>query len=98
MKIIKLAVILLFSTVAACNQPKKTDPEKKSEMPVAQKDSAKKDLGDLAFAVKKDLVCGMPVSAGVNDTAHYKGKIYGFCAEECKAEFVKDPEGYLSKK
>jgi len=38
----------------------------------------------------------MPVSAGVNDTAHYKGKVYGFCATECKNEFLKNPEGYLA--
>jgi YHS domain-containing protein len=98
MKMKNFAIILLFLTVAACNQPKKAESEKKPEMPVAQKDSAKKDLAGLAFAVKKDLVCGMPVSAGVHDTAQYKGKIYGFCAAECKAEFVKDPGSYLSAK
>lgn len=94
----KYAAILLIITVAACNQPKKAEPEKKPEMPAAQKDPAKKDLAGLDFAIKKDLVCGMPVSAGVHDTAQYKGKIYGFCAAECKEEFVKDPEGYLSAK
>ena len=47
---------------------------------------------------KKDLVCGMPVSAGVSDTAHYKGKVYGFCAKECKDDFLKNPGQYLSAK
>ncbi len=98
MKIKKYAVILLVSTVAACNQPKTVNPEKKPEMPVSKKDTVKKDLANLAFASKKDLVCGMPVSAGIHDTAQYKGKIYGFCAAECKAEFVKDPGSYLSAK
>jgi YHS domain-containing protein len=55
-------------------------------------------LENVAFAVKKDLVCGMPLSAGISDTAHYKGGIYGFCAVECKAEFVKNPEAYLTAK
>jgi len=49
------------------------------------------------FESKKDLVCGMPVTAGISDSAHYKGKIYGFCAVECKDEFVKDPVLYLSE-
>jgi YHS domain-containing protein len=40
----------------------------------------------------------MPLSAGVADTAHYKGKIYGFCSAECKADFLSKPEEYLSKK
>jgi YHS domain-containing protein len=47
---------------------------------------------------KKDHVCGMPVSAGISDTAHYKGKVYGFCSKECKDEFVKTPDKYLSTK
>lgn len=47
---------------------------------------------------KKDHVCGMPVSAGITDTAHYKGKAYGFCSKECKDEFVKNPAGYITGK
>jgi YHS domain-containing protein len=47
---------------------------------------------------KKDHVCGMPVSAGISDTAHYNGKVYGFCSKECKDEFVKAPMQYLSSK
>ena len=41
---------------------------------------------------KKDPTCGMPVTAGVSDTAHYKNKVVGFCSRECKAEFLKNPE------
>ncbi len=44
---------------------------------------------------KKDPSCGMPVTAGILDTAHYKGKVLGFCSKECKAEFEKAPEKYL---
>jgi YHS domain-containing protein len=52
----------------------------------------------VVFANTKDYSCGMPLSAGVADTAHYKGKIYGFCSAECKADFLSKPEEYLSKK
>lgn len=55
-------------------------------------------LAAVKLASKKDLVCGMPVTAGVKDTAHYKGNIYGFCAKECKDEFVKEPQQYLTAK
>ena len=41
---------------------------------------------------KRDPSCGMPVSAGIGDTVHYKGKVLGFCSKECKDEFLKDPE------
>ena len=45
---------------------------------------------------KKDPVCGMPVTAGITDTAHYKGKVYGFCASECKKMFTEHPEEYTA--
>jgi YHS domain-containing protein len=45
---------------------------------------------------KKDPTCGMPVTAGVSDTAHYKNKVIGFCSTECKAEFLKNPEANIA--
>jgi YHS domain-containing protein len=41
---------------------------------------------------KRDPSCGMPVAAGIGDTAHYKNKVLGFCSKDCKDEFLKDPE------
>jgi len=49
----------------------------------------------MKFENKKDFICGMPVTAGVADTANYKGKVYGFCSTSCKNEFKKNPESYL---
>ena len=45
----------------------------------------------------KDPACGMPLSAGIADTLHYGGKVYGFCSDECRDNFLKDPKKYLSK-
>ncbi len=61
--------------------------------------TAKKDpYKNFVFDAKKDLVCGMPTSAGVSDTLHYNDKVYGFCSKECKDEFVKNPTSYLKAK
>lgn len=92
----KLITLLLFSAVVACNQPanKRETPEKGT----VAKDTVTMRLKDLTFAVKKDLVCGMSVSAGISDTALYKGKLYGFCSNECKDDFLKDPPKYLATK
>lgn len=98
MKISKFPGALLLLALASCNQSSPVSTEKKMEMPVAVKDTAKDKFDGLTFASKKDLVCGMPVSAGVSDTVHYKGELYGFCAAECKAEFVKSPKTYLTAK
>ena len=45
---------------------------------------------------KKDPTCGMPVSAGISDTAHYKKYVLGFCSKECKDEFLKNPKASLA--
>jgi len=45
-----------------------------------------------------DLVCGMPLSSGVGDTAHYTGKVFGFCSKGCKDKFSKNPTKYLAAK
>jgi YHS domain-containing protein len=43
-----------------------------------------------------DPVCEMEMNAdGIADTIEWEGKIYGFCATECKTEFIKSPEAYL---
>ena len=39
---------------------------------------------------KTDTTCGMPLTAGIEDTLHYKGRVLGFCSRECKNEFVKN--------
>ena len=45
---------------------------------------------------KKDPTCGMPVSAGISDTAHYDNQIIGFCSTECKNEFLKNPKAGIA--
>ncbi len=71
-----------------------TAVKQSEEMPVKEQVAS----STIKLADTRDLVCGMPVKAGVEDTALYKGKIYGFCAKECKEEFVKDPKHYLAGK
>ncbi len=91
-----LTGVCLF--IAACNQPAETHETKAPlRMVPPTEDSAKAALKTLAFDSKTDLVCGMPVRAGVSDTLHYKGRLYGFCAPECKEEFLKDPKQFLTQ-
>ncbi len=92
----KKTLVFLLLLVTACHQPEhKHKPT--MAMPV-KTDSSKAELKKLTFDSKTDLVCGMPVRAGVEDTFHYRGKLYGFCAKECKEEFLKDPQQYVTSK
>ena len=43
-----------------------------------------------------DPVCGKKVGTDVK--WEYNGKEYFFCSEECKAEFMKNPEKYVITK
>ena len=84
-----LLIIIFF---VSCDQAKP-----KEEKPVADNTMAMKADSvthyDIALVDnKKDPSCGMPLTAGIGDTAHYKNKVYGFCSKECKAEFAKNPE------
>jgi YHS domain-containing protein len=45
---------------------------------------------------KKDPTCGMPVTAGISDTAHYDNKVLGFCSEGCKEAFLKNPKANIA--
>jgi hypothetical protein len=45
-------------------------------------------FANIQFASKFDTSCGMPLSAGLEDTLQYKDKIYGFCSKECKDAFI----------
>lgn len=92
----KIYIIIMITLILGCNQQNITQAAKKGETIIVLKDTVKPNLNSLVFAVNKDLVCGMPISAGVIDTAHYKVKIYAFCAVECKDEFVKDPVLYIT--
>ena len=93
----KIIGFIILAAAISCNQTNKAVPEKKMET-MASKDSAKNNLAGLSFASKKDLSCGMPITAGISDTATYKGNLYGFCSAECKADFLKDPEAKLAAK
>src|SRR5579872_5985866 len=93
--------VAILSGAAGCHAPSGGDAAKNT---VSAADSAqaaalakRKAFKALAFDNKKDLSCGMPLTAGVEDTVHYKGKLYGFCSSECKEEFLKNPEGHLAE-
>jgi YHS domain-containing protein len=92
-KIIVMAVGAVF--FSACAQHPKTEETKKEEQMHTGSATAVYTL-DMVDN-KKDFSCGMPLTAGIADTAHYKGKVYGFCSTECKEDFLKNAEAYLNK-
>ncbi len=59
--------------------------------------SAVSDPSGLVWAGDVDLICDMKVERSAEDTAHYQGKIYGFCSESCKESFQENPSKYTSK-
>jgi YHS domain-containing protein len=86
-------VLLIGITfIAACNSDSKKEqtpaPAATAIMPVDSTKSFDQALVDN----KKDPSCGMPVSAGISDTLHFKKKVLGFCSTECKDSFLKDAD------
>lgn len=97
MKFHLLFALLLITGLACKNannsEAVETMPKDTTAAPVPTRPFA-----GVEFASKKDVACGMLLSAGVTDTAHYNEKIYGFCSPECKADFLKTPEAFLASK
>jgi YHS domain-containing protein len=96
------AVFVAFLFASCANNETASTPSLEpvkhgSSMKVADSDSLPKYTAEMV-SNKRDFICGMPVTAGIADTAHFKGKVYGFCATECKEEFLKSPEAYTAKK
>ena len=95
MKINLLLVPFVLTSLFACKNTTHVETTHKDSTTVAV---PKQPFDGVAFASKKDVACGMLLTAGVTDTAHYKGKIYGFCSPECKTDFLKTPEAFLASK
>jgi len=90
---LRLAVLAILSSAPffiSCNSNPQNEMNSKA---MEKTDSAAVSKFTAAMVDnKKDPSCGMPVTAGIEDTVHYMGKVYGFCSEECKNEFLKNPE------
>ena len=88
-----LCLILALAFLASCHQKME---QKESKSAAAEQKTVNVEMNILAS--NKDYVCGMPLETGnIGDTASYQGKVYGFCSKECKTEFLKDPQSFLSK-
>jgi YHS domain-containing protein len=90
-----LLIVVLFAglSVFSCNNQSKQNGASDT-LSVTKTDSVKYTAAMVDN--KRDPSCGMPVSAGIGDTAHYKNLVLGFCSKECKDEFLKNPEKNLA--
>jgi YHS domain-containing protein len=95
MKINLLLALFVLTNLFACKNTNNMETPHKDSTTVAV---PKQPFDSVAFASKKDVACGMLLTAGVTDTAHYNGKIYGFCSPECKTDFLKTPDAFLASK
>jgi len=90
-------LLIVSIIIAGCKNQKA--PEQPAADTTAQ--AATMEASTPSFPVsmvnnKKDPTCGMPVTAGISDTAHYKDKVIGFCSTACKDEFKKAPEANIA--
>lgn len=87
---IKLICTSALLFMAACNSDdsKKQEENKQAIQGSAQAAKKATKFADVHFASKKDTTCGMPLSAGLEDTLMLKVKAYGFCSVECKYDFL----------
>jgi YHS domain-containing protein len=88
-----LYFFFLLTVGASCNSSQKQPPVSPAFNNAAPgADSAKVKYTLAMVDNKKDPSCGMPLTAGIGDTVHYNGKVYGFCSDECKQIFLKNAD------
>lgn len=97
-KVFGFAIMTGGLFLSACNsQQTSTNEVKKDSATSMTADTTKTTVFTTAMVDnKKDPTCGMPVTAGINDTAHYENHTIGFCSTECKNEFLKNPKAGLA--
>ena len=98
MRLNLLFVLFLLTALLACKNTNNANAVDATHIDTATVAVPKQPFDGVEFASKKDVACGMLLTAGVTDTAHYNGKIYGFCSKECKTDFLKTPEAFLASK
>lgn len=88
-KILLLTIFTNAVLMISCNNPTENDTVSST---LADTAAAPAKFTAAMVDNKRDPSCGMPVSAEISDTAHYKNKVIGFCSKECKDEFLKNPD------
>ncbi|MBL7826787.1 MAG: YHS domain-containing protein, partial [Saprospiraceae bacterium] len=59
-----------------------------------QKSTPGAGVAAASLANTVDPICDMKLKETVKDTAHYQGKVYGFCSASCVETFKEDPAKY----
>lgn len=91
--ILKRTVLLLSAAVVffSCHQQADQGAAYKSRA-YTKSDTSKAKFTRNMVDNLRDPSCGMPLTAVVEDTLHYDGKVYGFCSDECRDDFKKNPK------
>lgn len=89
-------LIVTAVVIASCNNTKAPKQEVADTTAQTNMEAAAASFPVSMVNNKKDPTCGMPVTAGVSDTAHYKDKVIGFCSSGCKDEFKLAPEANIA--
>ncbi|GAB4332202.1 MAG: hypothetical protein Kow0037_09540 [Calditrichia bacterium] len=99
MQLFKLVLILTFNAflIVSCGGDKKAETSPKAEKEMTHQHTAKPDISLDMLTTTKDVACGMELTQDmIADTAVYKGQLYGFCCEECKAAFKAKPDSLIA--
>ncbi|MGB4724778.1 MAG: hypothetical protein WBH12_05735 [Sediminibacterium sp.] len=89
-------LIVLSVVIASCNNTEAPKQEVTDTSAQANMEAPATSFPVSMVNNKKDPTCGMPVTAGISDTAHYKDKVIGFCSSGCKDEFKLAPEANIA--
>ena len=89
-------LIVLTVVFASCNNSEAPKQEVVDTTTASSMEAAATSFPVSMVNNKKDPTCGMLVTYGISDTAHYKDKVIGFCSSGCKDEFKLAPDAKIA--
>lgn len=92
---LKIGMLFLTLVVGSCHHPANQNTTQNKPVTIQNEPDIKSKVKETQLASKKDPVCGMPAYKFMKDTTLYKGKIYGFCGNGCKTDFLKKPTKFI---
>ena len=96
-QLFQLTLIVIVALIIGCGGTSNKQPDGGNTDMIPDNRTVGIEVNPAKLVSYKDMVCGMSVkNIPIADTAHYKGRVYPFCAKECKAAFKANPTKFAA--
>ena len=95
MKCLMLSAALLAGSIIGCSDKNQQPPEQSNKAAMPSNGPAATQASEAQKPVNKYCAVNRDEEIDPTVTYVYKGKVIGFCCDDCIPKFKKDPEKYM---